>query len=457
MDLAMTTSRTSRFIAAAGALLAGAMLLASAAPLLAQGDQPDPRWQAWLGCWQPANVMAVDPGKTLSRRVCVVPAPGTSAVDVVTVADTLVISRERVAASGEPIPATRERCRGWETARWSPDGRRVYLSSGYACAGDVQRRSSGLMAISPRGEWLDVQAVTVGSRTGVRTLRYRAADPSVPLPREIAAALEGVDAEAGQARVAAAAALTTADVVEVSGQVDAQVVWAWLAERGEGFAVNARTLTEMADAGVPADVMDVVVALSYPRVFAINPATQQGEMRPEVAEGGAAPSAYGYAQSMGGYRFSPYGWDPYGWGYYSPFGYGSYGYYGPYGGYGYGPYGGYGYGPYGGHGYGPYGNGYYGGGVIITVVGGGQVVQPTTHGRVVNGRGYTQSSGTGREATAHPQSAQNTGSTPSSGASQSSGGTASPRSGSASPSSSSPSSSGSSSSTGRTAQPRPPQ
>jgi len=446
MGLAMTTSRTSRFIAAAGALLAGAMLLASAAPLLAQGDQPDPRWQAWLGCWQPANAMAVDPGKTLSRRVCVVPAPGASAVDVVTVADTLVISRERVAASGEPIPATRERCRGWETARWSPDGRRVYLSSGYACAGDVQRRSSGLMAISPRGEWLDVQAVTVGSRTGVRTLRYRAADPSVPLPREIAAALEGVDAEAGQARVAAAAALTTADVVEVSGQVDAQVVWAWLAERGEGFAVNARTLTEMADAGVPADVMDVVVALSYPRVFAINPASQQGEMRREVAEGGAAPSAYGYAPSAWNSRFSPYGWDPYwgyGWGYYSPFGYGSYGYYGPYGGYRYGSYG-----------Y-PYGNGYYGGGVIITVVGDGQT-QPASHGRVVNGRGYTQSTGTGREATAHPQPDRNTGSTSSSGASQSSGGTASPRSGSASPSSSS-SSSGSSSSTGRTAQPRPPQ
>jgi hypothetical protein len=448
MGLDMTASSARRFVTAAGYFLAAMVLLVWAAPLLAQGDQPDSRWQPWLGCWQPADA-AVQPGATPTRLVCVVPAPGASAVDVVTVADTLVISREHVAASGEPIPATRGRCRGWEKARWSPDGRRVYLSSGYACADDVQRRSSGLMAISPRGEWLDVQAVTAGGRTGVRTLRYRAADPSAPLPREIAAALEGMDAEAGQARVAAAAALTTADVVEVSGQIDAQVVWAWLAERGEGFAVNARNLTEMADAGVPADVIDVVVALSYPRVFAINPATQQGEMRSGVAEGGAAPSTYGYAPSMGGYRFSPYGWDPY-WGYgsggyYSPFGYGylnPYGYYSPYGGYGYGPYG--------------YPNGNYGGGVIITVVGGGQI-QPTTHGHIVKGRGYTQSTGTGREATAHPQPDRNTGSTPSSGASQSSGGTASPRSGSSSPSSSpSPSSSGSSSSTGRTAQPRPP-
>jgi hypothetical protein len=395
----------------------------------------------------------VDPGKTLSRRVCVVPAPGTSAVDVVTVADTMVISRERVVATGEPVPATRERCRGWENARWSPDGRRVYLSSGYACADDVQRRSSGLMAISPRGEWLDVQAVTAGGRTGVRTLRYRAADPSAPLPREIATALEGVDAEAGPARVAAAAALTTADVVEVSGQVDAQVVWAWLAERGEGFTVNARSLSQMADAGVPADVLDVVVALSYPRVFEVNPATRQGEVRSGKAEGGAAASTYGYDPSVWRDRFSPYGWDPY-WGYstghYSPFGYG---YYNPYGGYGYGAYG-----------Y-PYGYGNYGGGVIITVVGGGQV-QSASHGRVVNGRGYTQSSGgAGREATAHPQPERTTGSTTSSGASQGSGRTASPRSGSSSSSpsssssspSSSPSSSSSGSSTGRTAQPRPPQ
>src|SRR5687768_6944475 len=43
-----------RFVAAS-ALLTGAMLAAGTAPLVAQSTELDPRWQAWLGCWQPAR------------------------------------------------------------------------------------------------------------------------------------------------------------------------------------------------------------------------------------------------------------------------------------------------------------------------------------------------------------------------------------------------------------------
>ena len=458
MGLDMTASRRGRFIAAAGALLAGAALLSAAAPLHAQEEGRDSRWQAWLGCWQPADAPQDAQGKAPPRLVCVVPAQGASAVDIVTVADTQVVSRERVDAGGSPVPGTRERCRGWESARWSGDARRVYLRSGYACADEQQRRSSGIMAISARGEWLDVQAVTIAGRTGVRAVRYRPADLDGAIPGEVASALEDLTAEAGMARVAASAPVGTEDVVEASRQVDPQTVQAWLTERGEGFSVNGRRLAEMADAGVPSSVIDVVVALSYPRVFAVNPASRQGEPRAEVASGGAAPVPYGYDRGGWGFRYSPYGWDsywPYDWGYYSR--------YGPYGyGYGYGYGHGYGYSPYGGY-YGPY-VGYYGDGVVITVVGG------QSRGRVVNGRGYTQNAGAGSTAVPRspsgsqstgsaaiprePSSGRNSGSTgnsgSSAGASRSGGGTAS-----SSPPPA-PSGSGASSSTGRTAQPRPP-
>ena len=404
----MSTSRS--------ALLAGILLLGAAAPLRGQGDQPDPRWQAWLGCWLPADAAAPEPGKAPARRVCVIPSPDASSVDVVTVADTLVISRERLDASDAPRQARRERCTGWERARWSEDGRRLYLSSEYVCGGGGGRRSSGLMAISPGGEWLDVRSVTVGGRTGVRVLRSRAADPSEPLPSEIAAALEVLDAEAGLSRVAAAAPLTTADVAEASRQVDPQVVVAWLAERREGFAVNARRLTELADAGVPGDVIDIVVALSYPRVFSVGPAAPQGGVRRAETGDECRPDGWG---ACGPYGYSPYGYSPY--------------HYGPYG---HSPFGAWG--------------GYYGGGVIITAEG----AQAPGRGRLVHGRGYTQSAGTGVGVEPNPQRDRDSSPAPSSGSSQSASGSSGASSSGRSPSSST--SSGSGSSTGRTAQPRPP-
>ena len=38
-----------------GALLAGALLLIVATTVRAQDAQADPRWQAWLGCWEPTD------------------------------------------------------------------------------------------------------------------------------------------------------------------------------------------------------------------------------------------------------------------------------------------------------------------------------------------------------------------------------------------------------------------
>jgi len=57
------------------------------------------------------------------------------------------------------------------------------------------------------------------------------------------------------------------------------IVESWLVEEGEGFALSARRLDQLKSAGVPDRVIDVMVALSYPGVFAINLATHSGERR----------------------------------------------------------------------------------------------------------------------------------------------------------------------------------
>src|SRR5262245_59085970 len=112
----------------------------------------------------------------------------------------------------------------------------------------------------------------------------------------------------------------------------------------------------MADAGVPASVIDVVVAVSYPDRFALS---RNGDIERLQAEQ-EGRGGYGYG---GGYgrRIPLYGYPTYGYGY----GYGD-----PY--FGYSPYG--------------YGWGYYGAPSVIVV----EPRDPEPQAKVVKGKGYSR-------------------------------------------------------------------
>ncbi len=396
-----------RRLTSATSFVSGLLFLGEAVPVAAQDVSADLRWQAWLGCWEAVELEATPPTGTMKKpRICVIPTAERSAVEIATLVGDSVAIRQRIQATGEQRPLTRDGCTGWERAQWSSNGQRVYMRSSYSCPGGLTRMSNGVMAMSSAGEWLDVQGVVAGSTTGVRVARYRDVTDAASLPSEIAVALKGRASVFDDARIAATAPLTTEDVVEASRFLDPGVVQTWLAERGEGFALDAEKLIELEKAGVPSVVIDVMVALSYPRVFALDRSRVAGATRDSASE---------YA--TGGRTVYLYGWDSF----YSPYGYR----------YGYGN--GYGYG---------LGGWYYGNRPVIIVR------QPSSgdndearHGRVVKGRGYTP----GRGTTA------STGSAAGSKESGSSGGKASTSSGSGSTSKSP------SSGSGRTAKPRPPQ
>ena len=356
-----------RFVAAS-VLLAGTMLAAGSAPLVAQSTELDPRWQAWLGCWQPAR----DPdapmlvGDVKVPLTCVVPVPGSTTIDLVTVVEGKAASRQRIAATGRQRAMMKEGCSGWERADWSSDGRRVYLRSDFTCPGGLKRSSSGLIAMSPDGEWLDLEGISVGGNAGVRVLRYEEATDTTGLPSEIVSALRDRRMAVHAARADAGASLSNAAVLEATRQLDAPVVEAWLVTRGEGFDVDAERLVELADAGVPASVIDLMVALSYPQVFAVNAATNAAELRRMEAAQAAEAGRTGPVAVI---QSDPFGYSRYD--YYSPYGYSTYG-------------------------YSPYGNGYgwYPGTRLVVIV----VRQPgdseaASHGRVVKGRGYSQGKG----------------------------------------------------------------
>jgi hypothetical protein len=265
-----------------GFLLAVAIVLlivsgAARAQDLSPQVRIDSRWQPWLGCWTLNDIVTaiVHPG----QQVCVVPASGTSAVDVVSLDGPRILSRERIAATGERHTVEAGGCTGWQRAEWSPDGHRVYLTSEATCQDGITRRSAGLFAISSSGDWLHVGSMTVGDHSSVGVIVQ---SPSIFVPSvpDVASALQPIDrASVMGARAGASRPIAVADITEVTHHVSAAVVEAWLAASGQVFTVDARQLVALADAGVPDRVIDMVVALANPQAFAIVPSgTAPGEL-----------------------------------------------------------------------------------------------------------------------------------------------------------------------------------
>jgi hypothetical protein len=416
-------ARLNSIVRRAAAIALAAALAMPAAAQSRPGAQTDGRWQAWLGCWTPAGTLIRVVGKSAPSVVCVVPAASASAVDVMTVSGGKIIDSTHVDTDGQPHAISKDGCTGWQSAKWSPSARRVYLKSEFNCKNAATTHVSAVYAMAGSGEWIDVQGMRVEKNSGVHAVRYREAADDGPLPVRITEKLH----ERSLAKMTAMLAVTEppslADVEEASRELDASVVSTWLIEVDKvtiekPAPLNGKELTQLADRGVPASVIDVMVGLSYPDVLVVNP-VNHGVARQNAD---SAYAQYDYLNSMA--AVDPIiGFDRFGFPIYASEstmlrGCSSW-LYGPYdgglnlyssqfgcGGYGYGGFGGYGYGAYSNFGF--YGRGFFGGGPIVVPVGSPGAGTPA-HGRVVNGKGYTQS-GNGSDGTATPRS-NNTGST----------------------------------------------
>lgn len=343
--------------------LALALGLVLAAPLAAQraGDV-DARWLPYLGCWEPA-------GASDAAMLCVVPTDDPAAVELRTYDGAELADRTLLHADGRARAVERRGCSGEERTTFSDDGRRVYIHADLSCGTNVRRSSSRMLAMLASTSWIDVEALDIMGRSVAMTRRFTPAAEE----RFVAVGLEALlqDRLALEtARVGASGEVTAADIIDVTRNVDPEAVRAWIAERGEPVELDARRLVAMADAGVPEDIIDVAIAVSYPETFAVKTVRD------------------GTTDRLG--RRIPMGWD-WGYGYWDPWGF-RYPYWGLYSRYGYG-YDGWGYGGY----WGGYWGGSYGSRVVVVTRG------PETGGRAVKGRGYTRSGSGGSVGTAVPR------------------------------------------------------
>jgi len=348
----------------------------------AQQTRVGPKWSSWIGCWtaSPVGESAFALAPSNGPIVCITPSSSGDAADFTTLDSGKVVSTQRIDASGVEGPVDATGCTGVQRATWSADERRIYLRSSSTCEG-VKSATSAILAISASGEWLDIHSVKSYGSDNVRVARYRDAGIPATLPEQIASALRDRGSSSETARMAAGGDVGPTAVIEASRAADSLVVAAWLMEREQHFNIDAKTLVQLAEAGVPGAVTDVLVAASNPGVFQFARAADQNQ-RGEAIYANAGERR---RVSAMGVPYDPWSWGYRGYGAY-PLGYG-------YGALGYGRYGGYGYG------YGGYSGGYVPPIVVVTPG------QAQSHGQMVKGRGYTQTQGSSTgTATERPRS-----------------------------------------------------
>jgi hypothetical protein len=274
------------------ALLASALVAGTA-----QAQPVDP-WIGWVGCWQliADEVSQLDVGGI--RRVCV--AREDQGVVLTSTVDDREVLRRVIHADGSERPVDERGCGGTERAWWSADGARLLATSDLACEGGRRRQTSGVSLLASSTRWTDIQVANVEGQREVLVRRYRRIDT------DNSPAVRNLTLAAASARQAAAAPLQLEDVLEATAMLDPAVVETLLLETELDFVVDADALMTLARADVPANVIDLLVALSYPDYFAVGDEDQQ--------MAAAGPLVQSYPVTSFGYW--SYGFSPFGWGYY---------------------------------------------------------------------------------------------------------------------------------------------
>ena len=289
----------------------GALVALAGVPTLveAQAGQTRAGWGPFLGCWQSQSADEAE------GVLCLI-ASGED-VEMLTIVHGSVEYRELFTADGRTREIERDGCHGTESARFSDDRLRLYTASDVACDGEAPRRSTGIISMIGSAEWLDVRAIEVSGVATVWSQHYRRTDSGVLVALGLTEASGLVDPFALRGIGFAPALVTIDHVIAASRNVDAEAVEGWIAEVGQEFAnLDAEDLVRMQDAGVSTDVIDVVVAVSFPEHFALS--AEEDQDRSNRRYGYWGSPYYGSYYGGGGYGYGRYGYYGRYPGYYSP-------------------------------------------------------------------------------------------------------------------------------------------
>lgn len=240
--------------------------LAWPAAASAQTSAPNPtdRWAPWVGCWSlttedvregagtslasalvPDRSGAPAPINAQKPQICVARF-GDGVVMTTTVPDQPATT-QTIVADGSPHEFVDGDCRGTERTEWSKAGKRLIARADVKCADKMPRVLTGLGLITREGYWLDIRSLRIDGQDATRVSRFR---------RVSGTRISGQP-------------LSIDEIKEATAIVSSTVVEAAVAETRPQFDMNKKMLKELAAANVPSNVIDVMVATSYPDKFVV--------------------------------------------------------------------------------------------------------------------------------------------------------------------------------------------
>jgi uncharacterized membrane protein YgcG len=179
------------------------------------------------------------------------------------IVDGETISEEVLVADGSRRPVSEGGCSGWTRYLISEDQRRLYRQSKTTCDDNGEISLSGASLIVSGGRWVEIDVKQVDGVRELLVRHYQIVDADT-FPES-----DTIRAAAHIARAAAAVPLSVEDVIEALEYLDPAVVEAMLVESKSRFPMASRLLMQLVDAGAPAQIIDLMMAQSYPELFAV--------------------------------------------------------------------------------------------------------------------------------------------------------------------------------------------
>ena len=253
--------------AAATACLLGvvALVMPALGQPMAQEDPVTETALAWLGCWE---LTAVGDSRSQEspdslQRICVAPGDAPEVLDLTALVNDEIVAAQTLVTDGSRQPVTDGDCDGWKRSVLSEDRRRLYLQSEMACEDGKPRSLTGASILVSGDHWVDIHVSRIDGEREIVIQHFRLVGAEFArLPGAFPTTMHTV-------RVAAAAPLTVEDVIEALEFVDPAVVEAMLLESEASFGIDSDLLLRLDDANVPGEVIDLMVALSFPEYFAV--------------------------------------------------------------------------------------------------------------------------------------------------------------------------------------------
>jgi len=240
------------------------LTLAAEEPAARSAENVDSRWLPWIGSWQLISDGVREADSIAKDNYLLEIRPGSdgSSITMKSYQGEKLLLETRIAPGGSRQPLEGSQCSGWYKYAWSDTGKRLLFESEAGCPSEAPRNISGISVITDDRDWIDIQLLRSGEDHAVSVRKYRTVSAS-----ESPNTGPGV---IGEPRFPVGAGLSVDEVIELSRKIPSELLEAAILELQKPFKINSSALKRLSDAGVQSQVVDLMVALSFPDKFTVS-------------------------------------------------------------------------------------------------------------------------------------------------------------------------------------------